>query len=45
MTSAAYLEERPEVRMYKAVYDYLKAAALSPKDSTSMLIKVAEGLA
>ncbi|MCA2175051.1 helix-turn-helix domain-containing protein [Nonomuraea glycinis] len=45
MTSAVYLEEPPEVRMYKSVYDYLKAAALSPKDSASMLIKVAEGLA
>ncbi|MFI6174906.1 helix-turn-helix domain-containing protein [Nonomuraea sp. NPDC051191] len=45
MTSAVYLEEAPEVHTYESVFDYLKASALSPNDSASMLIEVAERLA
>ncbi|MFG1704465.1 helix-turn-helix domain-containing protein [Nonomuraea sp. M3C6] len=45
MTSAVYLEEPSEVRRYESVFDYLKASALSPNDSASMLIEVSGGLA
>ncbi|RSN14085.1 hypothetical protein DMB42_05875 [Nonomuraea sp. WAC 01424] len=45
MTSAVYLEEAPEVHTYESVFDYLKASALSPNDSASMLMEVAERLA
>ncbi|MFD1542569.1 helix-turn-helix domain-containing protein [Nonomuraea guangzhouensis] len=45
MTSAVYLEEAPEVGTYESVFDYLKASALSPNDSASMLIEVTERLA
>ncbi len=44
MISAVYLEEAPEVRAYESVFDYLRAAALSPNDSRTMLIGALEDL-
>ncbi|MBT2229384.1 helix-turn-helix transcriptional regulator [Nonomuraea sp. NEAU-A123] len=44
MTSAVYLEEASEVRSYGTVFDYLRAAALSPNDSATMLIEASEAL-
>ncbi|WP_425566251.1 Scr1 family TA system antitoxin-like transcriptional regulator [Nonomuraea monospora] len=39
-----YLEEAHEVRAYEGVFDYLRAAAMSPNDSRSMLIEASEQL-
>ncbi|MEV1240780.1 helix-turn-helix transcriptional regulator [Nonomuraea sp. NPDC049750] len=44
MTSAVYLEEAPGVRSYGSVFDYLRAAALSPNDSATMLMEASEAL-
>lgn len=44
MISAVYLEEAQEVRSYEGVFDYLRAAALSPNDSRAMLVEVLEDL-
>jgi hypothetical protein len=44
MISAVYLEEPSEVRAYEAVFEYLRAAALSPNDSRTMLIEASERL-
>ncbi|WP_344056902.1 helix-turn-helix transcriptional regulator [Sphaerisporangium rubeum] len=42
MLSALYLEDTEDVRQYGSVFDYLRAAALSPSDSADVLIEAAE---
>jgi transcriptional regulator with XRE-family HTH domain len=44
MSSALYLEEADDVRKYGIVFDYLRAAALSPNDSADMLVQAADRL-
>ncbi|MEU9888247.1 helix-turn-helix transcriptional regulator [Sphaerisporangium sp. NPDC051011] len=44
MSSALYLEEVEEVRTYGMVFDYLRAAALSPNDSADRLLQAADRL-
>lgn len=44
MASALYLEEAADVRKYGTVFDYLRAAALSPNDSADMLLQAADRL-
>ncbi|MET8333037.1 helix-turn-helix transcriptional regulator [Streptosporangium canum] len=38
MSSGLYLEDAADVRRYVTVFDYLRAAALSPADTTAMLM-------
>ncbi|MDH2427920.1 DUF5753 domain-containing protein [Sphaerisporangium sp. TRM90804] len=45
MASALYLEEAEDVRRYASVFDYLRAMALSPKESADMLAQAADALA
>jgi transcriptional regulator with XRE-family HTH domain len=44
MASALFLEEPDDIARYVQVFDYLRAAALSPKDSGDMLRAAAEEL-
>jgi transcriptional regulator with XRE-family HTH domain len=44
MASALFLEEPDDVASYVQVFDYLRAAALSPRDSADMLRTAAEEL-
>ena len=45
MASALFLEEPDEITRYVQVFDYLRAAALSPQASGDMLTRAAEELA
>ncbi|MER5620458.1 helix-turn-helix transcriptional regulator [Streptosporangium sp. NPDC002544] len=44
MSSGLYLEDSADVRRYVAVFDYLRAAALSPADTTVMLMNASNNL-
>jgi transcriptional regulator with XRE-family HTH domain len=44
MSSALFLEDPGQIADYVQVFDYLRAAALSPKDSADMLKRAAEEL-
>lgn len=44
MASALFLEEPQDIAGYVQVFDYLRAAALSPLDTSAMLISAAEEL-
>lgn len=44
MSSALFLEKPDELRQYGRAFEYLIAAALGPRESADMLIKLAEGL-
>ncbi|WP_030904250.1 helix-turn-helix domain-containing protein [Streptosporangium amethystogenes] len=44
MSSGLYLEDSADVRRYVAVFDYLRAAALSPGDTTVMLMNASNNL-
>ncbi|MEU4403176.1 helix-turn-helix transcriptional regulator [Streptosporangium sp. NPDC023963] len=45
MSSGLYLEDATDVRRYVSVFDYLRAAALSPADTTTMLMDTQNNLA
>lgn len=45
MSSGLYLEDTADVRRYGAVFDYLRAAALSPADTTVRLMDASNNLA
>lgn len=45
MSSGLYLEDALDVRRYVSVFDYLRAAALSPADTTTMLKNAPNNLA
>jgi transcriptional regulator with XRE-family HTH domain len=45
MSSGLYLEDTADVRRYVAVFDYLRAAALSPADTTAKLMNAPNNLA
>ncbi|MFB9674411.1 Scr1 family TA system antitoxin-like transcriptional regulator [Streptosporangium vulgare] len=40
-----YLEDAADVRRYVSVFDYLRAAALSPADTATMLMDTQNNLA
>ncbi|MEV4746932.1 Scr1 family TA system antitoxin-like transcriptional regulator [Streptosporangium sp. NPDC049248] len=44
MSSGLYLEDATDVRRYVAVFDYLRAAALSPADTAVMLMNASNNL-
>ncbi|MGW0586861.1 helix-turn-helix domain-containing protein [Streptosporangium sp. NPDC002607] len=44
MSSGLYLEDSADVRRYVAVFDYLRAAALSPADTMVMLMNASNNL-
>ncbi|MFF5110663.1 helix-turn-helix domain-containing protein [Streptosporangium sp. NPDC000509] len=44
MSSGLYLEDSADVRRYVAVFDYLRAAALSPADTAVMLMNASNNL-
>ncbi|SFJ78391.1 Helix-turn-helix domain-containing protein [Streptosporangium canum] len=44
MSSGLYLEDAADVRRYVTVFDYLRAAALSPADTTAMLMDASKNL-
>ncbi|MEU0479580.1 helix-turn-helix transcriptional regulator [Streptosporangium sp. NPDC006013] len=44
MSSGLYLEDAADVRRYVAVFDYLRAAALSPADTAVMLMNASNNL-
>ncbi|MCD0448541.1 helix-turn-helix domain-containing protein [Actinocorallia sp. API 0066] len=43
-TSALFIEEPPEVRAYRLMFDHLRASALSPNESSRLLRALAEEL-
>ncbi|WP_406317912.1 helix-turn-helix domain-containing protein [Streptosporangium sp. NBC_01639] len=45
MSSGLYLEDATNIRRYISVFDYLRAAALSPADTTAMLMGALKNLA
>ncbi|WP_329093265.1 Scr1 family TA system antitoxin-like transcriptional regulator [Streptosporangium sp. NBC_01469] len=45
MSSGLYLEDALDVRRYVSVFDYLRAAALSPADTATMLMNAPNNLA
>lgn len=45
MSSGLYLEDAADVRRYVSVFDYLRAAALSPADTATMLMDAPNNLA
>ncbi|WP_267594052.1 DUF5753 domain-containing protein [Carbonactinospora thermoautotrophica] len=44
LTSGLYVEETAEVDRYTLMFDYLRAAALSPKESVALIAEVADAL-
>ncbi|GIG58139.1 transcriptional regulator [Longispora fulva] len=42
-TSSLYLEERPEVEQYEALFGQLRKLAMTPKDSTEAIAAAADG--
>jgi transcriptional regulator with XRE-family HTH domain len=43
MAGDLFLEAEPEVRRYRGVFEHLRAVALSPGDSTSLIAQIAAG--
>jgi transcriptional regulator with XRE-family HTH domain len=43
LLSTIYLEKHDEVQRYALFFDHLRAAALNPKDSISLIVRITEG--